>query len=197
MMSNSVKFVFMLGCPMMFGLAACANNLVLWFYGDGYEAVGPLMMTICPIILAIGMSTVIGKQFLLPSKRQTAFTVSVISGAVTNFILNLILIPMFNAIGASIATVIAEITVVIVQLCYVRKEINMLGYIMENLRYLLYSAIMFAAVYPISFAVHGILCTVLQFAAGIAVYLLLLFMTKDKNINFMINSIRKIIIKHS
>ena len=197
MMSNSVKFVFMLGCPMMFGLAACANNLVLWFYGDGYEAVGPLMMTICPIILAIGMSTVIGKQFLLPTKRQTAFTVSVISGAVTNFILNLILIPMFNAIGASIATVIAEITVVIVQLCYVRKKINMLGYIRENLRYLLYSAIMFAAVYPISFAVHGILCTVLQFAAGVAVYLLLLFMTKDKNINFMINSIRKIIIKHS
>ena len=193
MMSNSVKFVFMLGCPMMLGLAACANNLVLWFYGDGYAAVGPLMMTICPIIMAIGLSTVIGKQFLLPSKRQTAFTVSVVCGAGINFILNLALIPRFGAIGASAATVCAEFTVVAVQICFVRKDINILGFIKDNIKYLIYSAIMFVLVYPISYATKGFLCTVLQVLVGFAVYLILLVVTKDKNLNFMLNTAKKII----
>lgn len=193
MMGNSVKFVFMLGCPMMFGLAACANNLVLWFYGDGYAAVGPLMMAICPIILAIGLSTVIGKQFLLPSKRQTAFTVSVICGAAVNFVLNLLLIPKFSAIGASAATVCAEFTVVIVQICFVRKNINILGYLKDNIRYLIYSAIMFVAVYPISYVTDGIICTALQVVAGLAIYALCLIATKDKNLVFILNSAKRII----
>ena len=193
MMGNSVKFVFMLGCPMMFGLAACANNLVLWFYGDGYAAVGPLMMAICPIILAIGLSTVIGKQFLLPSKRQTAFTVSVICGAAVNFVLNLLLIPKFSAIGASAATVCAEFTVVIVQICFVRKNINILGYLKDNIRYLIYSAIMFVAVYPISYVTDGIICTALQVVAGLAIYALCLIATKDKNLVFILNSAKSII----
>lgn len=195
MMDNSIKFVFMLGCPMMFGIAACANRLAVWFYGEGYEPVGTIMMAICPIIMAIGLSTVIGKQYLLPSKKQTAFTVSVVSGACVNFILNYLLIPKFNAIGASVATVCAELTVVVVQIVFVRKEISFWHYIKHNIKYFIYSAVMFAAVYPISFALDGILCTLVQVAAGIAVYAVFLLITRDKNLGFLIDTVKKSVLK--
>ncbi len=52
------------------------------------------------------------------------FTVSVVCGAIVNFILNLILIYKFNSIGASIATVVAELVVAVVQLYYVRDVLK-------------------------------------------------------------------------
>ncbi len=190
MMQNSFKVIFVLGCPMLFGLSACANNLAVWFYGEGFSPVGPLMMVISPIILAIGLSTIIGKQYLLPTKKQTAFTISVVGGAAINFILNLLLIPKFNGIGASVATVIAEFTVVIIQICFVNKEIAILTFIKQNLKYILFSIIMFAAVFPISFALSGILCTVLQVIAGVLIYTLLLIITKDIELINLLNGLK-------
>lgn len=182
MMASSVKFVFFLGAPMLFGLAACAKNFVVWFYGDGYSQVSVLMMTICPVILAIGLSTIIGKQYLLPSRRQTAFTVSVISGACVNLILNLILIPKFDAIGASIATVCSEFSVVIIQICFIHKDIEILSFIKHNLKYVALSAIMFAVIYPIAYLLDGFVCTIVQVSAGLAVYFTSLLLLKDKTV---------------
>lgn len=191
MIKKSVQFIFMLGAPMMFGLAACANTLVLWFYGEDFAAVGPLMMVIAPIIMAIGLSTVIGKQFLLPAKRQKAFTLSVVGGAATNFVLNAILIKHFDAVGASVATVIAELAVVVIQIAYVRKELPMLRYIKQNLKYLLFAAVMFAAIFPISFFVDGVLCTAIQVVGGTTVYGLLLLLTRDKEALALVQKLKE------
>lgn len=195
MLGNSVRFVFMLGCPMMFGIAGVANNFVTWFYGDGYEPVGTLMMIISPIIFAIGMSTVTGKQFLLPTKRQGMFTASVIIGAVVNFVLNFILIKKYDAIGASVATVIAETTVTVVQLIFVRKYLPIGKYFKKNIKYLFFSVAMFAVVFSLGFFVKGFFGTVTQVAVGGAVYFALLLITKDdllfKYSKLVLNKIKK------
>ncbi len=190
MMQNSFKLIFILGCPMVFGLSACANNLAIWFYGESFAAVGPLMMVISPIILAIGLSTIIGKQYLLPTKKQSAFTISVVGGAAVNFAFNLLLIPKFNGIGASIATVIAEVVVVVIQIAFVRREIPILMFIKRDLKYLVYSFVMFAIIFPISFALDGILCTVIQVFAGVTVYGLLLILTKDKELIKLLSGLK-------
>lgn len=195
MMGNSFRFVFMLGCPMMFGLAGVAKNFVLWFYGEPFAPVGNLIIIISPIIFAIGLSNVTGKQFLLPTKRQGAFTLSVVIGAAVNFILNYILIRKYNAIGASAATVVAEFVVTAVQLIAVRKYLPIGLFFKKNIKYLLYSAVMFAVVFALNYAVSGIMGTVIQVAAGIAVYLLMLLITKDdlffKYIKLFMRKIKK------
>ena len=177
---DSIKFVFMLGCPMMFGIAAVSKSLVGWFYGAGYGRVAPLIVIICPIVLLIGVSTVIGRQFLLPAKRQSAFTISVTVGAATNLVLNLILIIPFGAIGASVATVISELVVVAVQIVFVRQTLPIAKHLKANLKYLIFGAVMFAAVYPLNFVLKGVLCSVCQVALGVVIYAALLIITKDE-----------------
>lgn len=179
MMSDSFKFVFVLGCPMAFGIGAVAKSVVSWFYGPGYEKVAPLMAIICPIIVLIGISSVIGRQFLLPCNRQTAYTVSVLSGTATNLVLNFALIIPFGAVGASVATVISELTVVTVQIIAVRQELPVFDFFKANIRYLLFAAIMFAVVYPVNYLLTGVACTAVQVAAGVVVYGGLLLLTKD------------------
>lgn len=181
MLSGSFNFTFIFGCPMMFGIAAVANNFSVWFYGQNFAPVGPMMMAMSPIILFIGLSVVLGKQYLLPTKKQKIYTIAVVTGACVNVLLNFILIPSFDGIGACIASVVAEFSVAVVELIAVRKELPVGKYFKENARYLLFSAIMFVPAFFLGNFVSGILGTFVQVIAGIAVYLLLLIVFRDEN----------------
>ena len=108
-LSKSFRFVFFMSFPMMFGLMAVSCNIVPWFFGSGYDKVIPNMMVIAPILVIVALSNFIGNQFLLPTGMQKEYTISVVTGCVVNFSLNLLLIPFFLSIGVAVATVIVEI----------------------------------------------------------------------------------------
>ena len=86
----------------MFGIIGIAANFVPWFYGEGYTPVILLISAISPIIVIIGISNVIGKQYLLPTRHQKTYTISVILGAIVTCILNLLLIPIFSYLKEAI-----------------------------------------------------------------------------------------------
>ena len=99
-MKKSFNMVFFLGFPLVFGTIAIADAFVPFFFGEGYDKVKLIMKVMSPIILFIGLSGVNGTQYLLPTKRQKEYTISVVIGAVTNFIVNFMLIGKYGAIGA-------------------------------------------------------------------------------------------------
>ena len=86
------RFVWFLGIPLCFGLLGISSNLVPWFFGAGYDKVIPLLGILGFLIPAIGINNVTGMQYLIPTKRQNIFTLTVLIGAGVNFILNLVLI---------------------------------------------------------------------------------------------------------
>ena len=93
----------------------------------------------------MGISHVIGTQYLLLTKRQKEFTISITIGVVVNFVLNIIFIKLWNSIGASIATVVSQLVVVIAQFYMVKNEINIVDVFKGALNYLIASIIMFVA----------------------------------------------------
>ena len=109
------------------------------FFGDGYEKVVPLLCLSSPIIILIGLSNVVGTQFLLPTKQQKKYTISVIVGASVNFILNLILIRYLESIGAAIATIFAEFAVTMTQFILVRNQIRIIDVIKISYKYIISS----------------------------------------------------------
>ena len=110
-MCKSFRFVYFLALPIMFGLLSISTKFVPIFFGQGYEKVAMLINIISPVVLFIGISNIIGTQYLLPTKKQKSFTISVTAGAIINFLLNTILINKIGSVGACVATVIAEIIV--------------------------------------------------------------------------------------
>jgi len=129
---KSVNFVYFLAIPMMFGIIAVSNIFIPKFLGEGFEKSIYIINIITPTILFIGLSNAIGVQYLLPTKKQKQFTISVICGAIISLILNLIFIPMFMSAGAAIATVMAELGVVSVQFYYIRKEFSIKEIILKS-----------------------------------------------------------------
>ena len=192
-MDKTLQFVFVIASPIMCGLMAITNRLVPWFFGPGFDKVILNMIIISPIILIIGLSNVIGVQYLLPTGKQRAYTTSVIIGSLVNFILNFIFIPHLLSLGAAIATLIAEASVTIIQLISVRNIFNLRRMFKMAFRYLILSSIMMVIVYITGEFINdsNLNVTVIQIAVGALVYSVLLLLIKDSLIIKAISKLKK------
>lgn len=194
-MKKSFNFVFLLGFPTMFGLVAISKDFVPIFFGPGYDKVILLMNMISPIILLMGVSNVLGTQYLLPSKKQKEFTISVTVGIVVNFILNFVLIKLFNSVGACIATVASQLVVVLVQIYNVKNEISIKEMFKLSYKYIFAGAIMFVSCMAVRIFLAGFVCVTIQIIVGVIVYFAILIFLKDEYIYMFIGKIREIIMR--
>ena len=195
-MKKSFNMVFLLAFPMIFGIIAVSKAFVPIFFGQGYEKVVILINVISPIILLIGLSNVTGTQYLLPIKRQKEFTTSVICGAVVNFILNSCLIWKYGAIGASIGTVIAELTVTLVQIYFVRKDFDLKKMVKLSRNYIIASIIMFIVCLIVRQVINNnFISVVTQVAVGGLIYGLCLLILKDEFVYEMLNRLKQKVIR--
>ena len=197
-MKKSFQFVFFLAFPIMIGLVIVSAKFVPIFFGEGYDKVSILIKVISPIILFIGLSNIIGTQFLLPTKRQKEFTISVTAGAIINFILNMILIRGFQSVGASIATVFAELLVTSIQIYCIRDVFN-IKEILEIAKNNVISIITMtiACLVIAIFAKNTIICLALQVIIGAIVYFATLVILKDEFIQDIIDRIKGVILRFS
>lgn len=191
LMYRGYRFVWMLGIPLCFGLITVASNFVPWFFGDGYDKVVLLLGILAFLILAIGINNVTGMQYLIPTKRQNTFTLTVVIGATTNFLMNLILIYLFQSIGAAIASVMAETVITVVQIIIVRKELKPSVIIKEGIYYYLAGVLMVAVLIPLGKALSSsIIHTMVMVVCGTVVYFLALLVMKDE---FFVSILKNII----
>lgn len=180
-LNKSLCGVAYISIPMAFGLASISKEFVPWFFGSDFGSVTYLLIILTPILFLIGMSNVLGIQYLLPSNKTKEFTTSVTIGAIINVIFNFILIPKYKATGSCIATVIAEFSVTLVQYIFVRKNIKKKYFIMNTIKYFISSLIMFIIVRFIgNYMGIKIITTIVQAIVGAIVYILILTMLKDE-----------------
>ena len=98
-----------------------ASESIELMSGPEYSRSVVPMQVIMPTILLIGLTNIIGIQILVAMERGKNTLYSVMAGATTDLILNIILIPQYGAVGASIGTLVAEVVVLLVQYHYIWK----------------------------------------------------------------------------
>lgn len=191
-MYTSFQFISFLTFPLCFGLIGISKGFVPWFFGEGYGKVVYNLMVISPIIIIIGYSNVIGTQFLLPTGRQKEYTLSVCTGTVVNLCCNFLLIPMLLSYGAAIATVIAELSVTLVQVIATRRTFSYRYIFKLVYKYIIAAVLMLVVLLFLSNIMPvGILYTVIQMTAGCFVYFIVLIVLKDSSIYTVINKIKR------
>lgn len=189
---STSKYLWLLGSPLVFGILATASNFSPWFFGPGFEKVPILMSLFSPLILIIGFSNIIGRQFLIPLKKDSNFTKSIVFGAIINLLLNLLLITNFYSYGAAISTVISEFSVTMFMLFYVRKDLSIAS-LFEGLgTYLSVSIFMFIVVKIVSIRLTpspG--STMLLTAIGVIVYTGTLYVLRNQYFICQMNNLFK------
>lgn len=122
LMNKSFSIVSFMSFPIAFGVMVVAPVFVPLFFGEQfYGTIIPLQIIIFAIV-AIGFNNLAGIQILLGFGLDKAFLYSLLTGTVSNFILNLILIPFWGASGAAISSVFAETLILCVMLVFIYKN---------------------------------------------------------------------------
>lgn len=180
-MDNSFYFVFFMSFPMIFGLIGVSNVFSNWFFGEGYNGVAEMINILAPVILFMGLNSVIGWQYLMTVGREKDFTISVTVGAITNFLLNVVLINKFNAMGAAIASIISMFIMTIINFYLIKDLVKIKEVLIKIPKLLVASIIMLLIIKPIQLIkLTPRLITFIQVIVGIIVYLGILIIFKDK-----------------
>ena len=122
LMQKSLNIVSFLVFPMTMGIILVAPTFVPLFFGSQFEGAILPMQVGAVLLIAIGLNNLNGIQILTGMGKDKQFLMSVTSGAVSNFILNLILIPRYGAVGAAISSVYAEVQIFLVNEYFVRRD---------------------------------------------------------------------------
>ena len=182
-LNQSLCGVALVTIPISIGLATVSSDFVPLFLGDDFINAVPVMEVLSPVIIVIALSNVSGVQYLLPANRTKQYTISVFAGALTNVVLNSIFIPDYGAVGAAVATLIAEIVVLLVQMFCIRRAIVFNNLFVSGSKYLISSAIMATIVVLIKYCYLNIniwLRLILEVNIGICTYAIMLFILKDQ-----------------
>ena len=179
-MIRSFDFTWALSVPIAFGIIGIASTLVPWFMGEEFLGAIPIMQVGSFLVFFISIGSVVGQQYLVPTKKQKPYTLSVLLGAGANLIGNFILIPSLGGLGAIIASLIAEFFVAITQMISVRSVIPFKEMLNPLIKTVPAGLIMLGAVIIIDLLMpSNILATVVEIIVGAIVYSTALILFKD------------------
>lgn len=117
-----MAFTFSLGLPCLVGINFLAPEIIMLVGGEEY-----LGAVACCRILTVNMgfgfiSNIYGNMILLPTNKEKQFTIACLVGMIFNIISNAMLIPRFGIEGASIATVVSGLVIVMLSVFFAGKN---------------------------------------------------------------------------
>lgn len=121
---KALNFVLVIACPLALYFILFAKEGIRFLSGPAYGGAVLPMQWIQPTIIFIGLTNILGLQILVPLGKEKYVLYSEIAGAITDFGINLLLIPRLASTGASIGTLAAEFVVLVVQYHVLRKEVS-------------------------------------------------------------------------
>lgn len=105
LLSKVLLLNFTIGLPCVVGVLAMSKDIIYIVGGNGYlEAAPVLSILIISTLFSLVGGNFLGNVILIPMKREKYYMFVCMITAIVNVILNAVLIPKFNALGAAIAT---------------------------------------------------------------------------------------------
>lgn len=135
-MVKALNFELLMALSLTIYFVLYSRESISFLAGRGYEGAILAMQIITIAVIPNGLTGILGVQVLTSMEKEKYVLYSVVVGAVSDFLLNLVFIPQYGAAGAALATTIAEFLVLFVQVYYtrgllkeVKKDIRAFNYI--------------------------------------------------------------------
>lgn len=121
LVDRSVSVISFMVFPAAIGLACISSEFVPLFFGDKFEGTVIPLCILSFNLIATGMSNLAGTQILIGIGKDKYLLYAVLGGAIASITVNYLLIPRYGAIGASIASLSAEVLVLTLTVWFVRR----------------------------------------------------------------------------
>ncbi|MDR1223835.1 MAG: flippase [Tannerella sp.] len=120
---KSLRFIVAFSLPMTVGVFFMASPIIHLFCGSDFEPSVLTLQIMSPVILFISVSGLYCMQILYSMGKEKLAIFSASLGALVNLTLNFCLIPVYSQYGAGVATVVAELAVIVCTVITGRKYI--------------------------------------------------------------------------
>ncbi len=132
LVSKNFQFLLTIALPLTVFFILFARDSILFLSGSGFVGAIQPMKLLMPTVFIIALSNMTGLQILVPMGRERAVMISVIGGGIVDFMMNLIFIPRLAATGAALSTMSAELTVLLIQIYFIRAHF---GFVLKKVTY--------------------------------------------------------------
>lgn len=172
---KSLFFVMFLSSAFAFGMAAVSNVFIPIYYSEEFSPCIILLALLAIKLPFMAWANVIRTQCLIPNHRDKEYIVSLFIGAFVNLILNYFLIKAYAANGAAIATIIAEVTVCVIQTSFVKKDLPVFKLMRKCSGFIVIGVIMYSLVQLINpiLSFNSIIKLLIEVLLGGLIYLIL------------------------
>lgn len=106
---NSVFWIMLFfAVPSAIGMSVLADDIVFVLFGHEFMGAVMTVEILSALFLVVSFSNLFGIQILIAANEEKNVLICTILGALSNIILNIVLIPIWKQNGAAIASVISE-----------------------------------------------------------------------------------------
>lgn len=175
---KSISIIMGIAIPLSIFFIIEANDVVTFLGGNAYEDATLCMQILMPILIVSGFSNITGNQILLPHGKDISYMKAVIMGALVDIILNLIFMPRYSLYGAALATLMAEIVQMLLQLWeakkYLKNNVDFKGLFKIVLSCFVSTVITCLVMYNNTF--NSIIALIISFTIYVGIYILMMFL---------------------
>lgn len=122
--NKSIKYLSLVTIPLSIATVFYASDIITFIYGNQYAQADNVLKILIWTVIFLFVNGA-GSLVLNASHKEVSTTKIYSVAALFNVVLNLILIPRYNVYGASVATVLSEILILVLEL-YTLSKINQL-----------------------------------------------------------------------
>ncbi len=187
LLNKILKVIIMILLPTITGIAVLSKDIVLLISGEEYINSSASLFILAFALLFAVIANFSSNLILVTHKEETKSLIATITAAITNFILNFALIPLWAEKGAALTTVIAEMVAAIISTIYARKYFKP-----QKFKKILLSGI-FGCIIIITYAMfimnlnlNRIFKIGTTIIGSVLIYFLLMYIINKKEIDLMI-----------
>lgn len=179
--TNFIKIGFMIFLPTALGIFAISSCFTIVFFGNDYIPVINLLKEFSPILIIIGLSSLISSIYIIPFEKQKYLVIFYLIALCLNAISNSILIPIYKSYGAVIGSIISELSVLIGCIIISRKKIKFSKYFISSYKFIISAIFMSICVTIVDYYFkESMLWLGLEILIGIIIYFLGLIILKEE-----------------
>lgn len=118
---KTFHFIILIALATWVYFSVFAKECILVLSGKEFLGATAPMVIIMPTVLVCGLSNLTAIQMLVALGKEKSVLVSQVIGAIIDFVLNFIFIPIYGASAAAGATLVAEVVILIIQVHTLHK----------------------------------------------------------------------------
>lgn len=188
LLTRGLKIIIVFALPCSIGLFLTSDSLVPILFGDSFRNSITSLKILSPLVSLFSIAYFLGHIVLMSNSRENIILFATIVGAIVNFCINLLLIPIFKHNGAAFASVIAEIIVTTINVLYAKRfykvNIERKYFISAIFANICMSIVVVALKFLVA---KGLLCLVLQCVLGSISYFICLYLLKNETCIYFSN----------